>query len=62
VADHPRRHTKRLSISDRCVLVEGKYSGGAGGHFGMFNGTIEDVLREPHVRELEPSDELVGSD
>jgi hypothetical protein len=33
------------SISDRCVVVEGTYVGGAGGHFGLFNGTIQDVLR-----------------
>jgi hypothetical protein len=37
--------TRGPSISDRCVLVEGTYLGGAGGHFGMFNGTIGDVLR-----------------
>jgi hypothetical protein len=43
--DEPYWRTKGPSISDRCVVVEGTYSGGAGGHFGMFNGTIEDVLR-----------------
>jgi hypothetical protein len=43
--DEPYWKTKGLSISDRCVVVEGTYSGGAGGHFGMFNGTIGDVLR-----------------
>jgi hypothetical protein len=43
--DEPYWKTKGPSISDRCVVVEGTYSGGAGGHFGMFNGTIEDVLR-----------------
>lgn len=42
--DEPYWRTKGPSISDRCVVVEGTYSGGAGGHFGMFNGTIEDVL------------------
>ena len=43
--DEPYWRTKGPSISDRCVVVEGTYSAGAGGHFGMFNGTIEDVLR-----------------
>jgi hypothetical protein len=43
--DEPYWQTKGRSISDRCVLVEGTYSGGAGGHFGMFNGTMGDVLR-----------------
>ena len=43
--DEPYWRTKGPSISDRCVVVEGTYSGGAGGHFGMFNGTIDDVLR-----------------
>jgi hypothetical protein len=43
--DEPYWRTKGPSISDRCVFVEGTYSGGAGGHFGMFNGTIADVLR-----------------
>ena len=43
--DEPYWRTKGPSISDRCVVVEGRYTGGAGGHFGMFNGTIEDVLR-----------------
>ena len=43
--DEPYWRTKGPSISDRCVVVEGTYSGGAGGHFGMFNGTILDVLR-----------------
>jgi hypothetical protein len=33
------------SISDRCVVVEGTYVGGAGGHFGLFNGTIQNVSR-----------------
>jgi hypothetical protein len=37
--------TKGPSISNRCVVVEGTYLGGEGGHFGMFNGTIEDVLQ-----------------
>jgi hypothetical protein len=37
--------TKGPSISNRCVVVDGTYSSGAGGHFGMFNGTIRDVLR-----------------
>ena len=43
--DEPYWQTKRPSISDRCVIVEGTYAGGAGGHLGMFNGTIGDVLR-----------------
>jgi hypothetical protein len=43
--DEPYWRTKGPSISDRCVVVEGTYSSGAGGHFGMFNGTIRDVLR-----------------
>jgi hypothetical protein len=43
--DEPYWKTKGPSISDRCVVIEGTYSGGAGGHFGMFNGTIGDVLR-----------------
>ena len=43
--DEPYWKTKGPSISDRCVAVEGTYSGGKGGHMGMFNGTIEDVLR-----------------
>ena len=43
--DEPYWKTKGPSISDRCAVVEGTYSVGAGGHFGMFNGTIADVLR-----------------
>jgi hypothetical protein len=43
--DEPYWKTKGQSISDRCVIVEGTYSEGAGGHSGMFNGTIGDVLR-----------------
>lgn len=43
--DEPYWKTKGPSISDRCVVVEGTYSGGTGGHMGMFNGAIEDVLR-----------------
>jgi hypothetical protein len=43
--DEPYWQTKGPSISDRCVVVEGTYSGGAGGHLGLFNGTIGDVLR-----------------
>jgi hypothetical protein len=43
--DEPYWQTKGPLISDRCVVVEGTYSGGAGGHFGMFNGTIENILR-----------------
>ena len=43
--DEPYWKRKGRSVSDRCVVVEGMYSGGAGGHFGMFNGTIGDVLR-----------------
>ena len=43
--DEPFWKTKGPSISDRCVVIEGRYSGGASGPFGMFNGTIGDVLR-----------------
>lgn len=43
--DEPYWKTKGPSISDRCAVVEGTYSVGAGGHFRMFNGTIADVLR-----------------
>jgi hypothetical protein len=43
--DEPYWRTKGPSISDRCVALEGTYSGGPEGHFGMFNGTIRDVLR-----------------
>jgi hypothetical protein len=43
--DEPYWHTKGPAISDRCVTVEGTYSAGPGGHLGMFNGTIRDVLR-----------------
>jgi len=43
--DEPYWATRGPSISDRCVVVEGTYSGGAGGHMGMFYGTIGDVLR-----------------
>lgn len=41
----PYWQTKGPLISDRCVVVEGTYSGGADGHLGMFNGTIRDVLQ-----------------
>ncbi len=40
----PYWQTKGPLISDRCVIVEGRYLSGPGGHFGMFDGTIEDVL------------------
>jgi hypothetical protein len=43
--DEPYWGTKGPSISGRCVAVEGTYSGGPGGHGGMFNGTIEPVVR-----------------
>lgn len=43
--DEPYWQTKGPSISDRCVVVEGTYARGAGGHLGLFNGTIRDVLR-----------------
>lgn len=36
--------TRGPSISDRCVRVAGWYEGGAAGHFGAFDGTL-DVLR-----------------
>jgi len=36
--------TKGPSVSDRCARVEGWYDGGAAGHMGAFNGTV-DVLR-----------------
>jgi hypothetical protein len=42
--DEPYWKTRGPSISDRCVVVEGTYSGGAGGHMDLFNGTIGDVL------------------
>lgn len=41
--DEPCWNTR--PISDRCVVVEGTYRGGAGGHFGMFQGEIADVHR-----------------
>jgi hypothetical protein len=41
----PYWKTKGPLISDRCVVVEGTYSGAAGPDFGMFNGTVGDVLR-----------------
>ena len=48
----PYWRTKGPSISDRCVVVEGTYEPGAGGHFGSFNGTIDalrlDVWSTPH--------------
>jgi hypothetical protein len=45
--------TKGPMVSDRCVVVEGRYSPGPAGHFGMFNGMIEGVVRldvwsDPH--------------
>ena len=43
--DEPYWKTKGPSISDRCVVIEGTDSSGASGHFGIFNGTIGDVLR-----------------
>ena len=43
--DEPYWQTRGPAISGRCVLVEGTYSAGASGHFGMFSGTIRDVLR-----------------
>ena len=50
--DEPYWKTKGPSISDRCVVIEGTYTGGAGGHLGMFNGTIDvarlDVWSTPH--------------
>jgi hypothetical protein len=57
--EEPYWRTKGPSISDRCVVVEGTYSGGAGGHEGMFNGTITDVSRlevwsNPHRRFVTP--------
>jgi hypothetical protein len=36
--DEPYWRTKAPSISDRCVVVEGTYSGGAGGHFACSTG------------------------
>lgn len=36
--------TKAPSISDRCVTIEGTYTGG-GGHMDGFNGVIDNVLR-----------------
>jgi hypothetical protein len=43
--DEPYWQTKGPWISDRCVVLEGTYSRGAGGHLGLFNGAIRDVLR-----------------
>jgi hypothetical protein len=37
--------TLRPAISDRCVVVEGRYSRGSSGHMGMFNGRLDDILR-----------------
>lgn len=53
--NEPYWNTKQPSISERCVVVEGTYRSGPGGHFGMFSGTIDDVLRldvwsKPHRR------------
>jgi len=49
----PYWRTKGPMISDRCAIVEGVYVPGPGGHEGMFNGAIQDVVRldvwsEPH--------------
>ena len=41
----PYWRTKGPVVSDRCVVLEGRYSPGVGGHFGMFNGMIRDVVR-----------------
>jgi hypothetical protein len=38
--DEPSWKTRGPSISDRCVIVEGSYEGGASGHMNMFNGVI----------------------
>jgi hypothetical protein len=43
--DEPYFLMKGPSISDRCVVVEGTYAYGPGGHSDMFNGTLRDVLR-----------------
>lgn len=43
--DEPYWKTRGPSISDRCAVIEGTYLPSKGGHMGMFNGTIEDVLR-----------------
>jgi hypothetical protein len=44
--------TKGPSVSDRCVRVEGWYMGGAGGHFGAFDGSLDalrlEVWSTPH--------------
>lgn len=42
--DEPFWLTKAPSISDRCVTIEGTYTGGAG-HMDGFNGVIDNVLR-----------------
>ena len=43
--DEPYWKTRSPSISGRCVVVEGRYVGGPGGHFGSFVGRIDDILR-----------------
>ena len=43
--DDPFLLTRLPSISDRCVIVEGKYWPGPEGHGSLFNGAIRDVLR-----------------
>ena len=41
----PDERATRPSISDRCVAVEGTYSRGPGGHFGMFKRDNSNLLR-----------------
>ena len=41
----PYWRTKGPLVSDRCVVVEGTYRAGAGGHFDRYNGTIANVRR-----------------
>ena len=43
--DEPYWRTKGPLVSDRCVVVEGTYRAGAGGHFDRHNGTIANVRR-----------------
>ena len=43
--DEPYWQTEGPAISDRCVVLEGTYSGGASGPDGVFTGTIGHVLR-----------------
>jgi hypothetical protein len=39
------QHTLWTTLSDRCVVVEATYLKGAGGHIGVFNGTLNEVVK-----------------